>query len=50
MLGDAATLGDGTDTGKARVIMRDGEYLAVLAQPIKDNPLVYVTETYSRKS
>ena len=33
MLGDAATLGDGTDTGKARVIMRDGEYLAVLAQP-----------------
>ena len=33
MLGDAATLGDGTDTGKARVIMRNGEYLAVLAQP-----------------
>ena len=33
MLGDAATLGDGTDTGKARVIMRDGEFLAVLAQP-----------------
>ena len=25
MLGDAATLGDGTDTGKARVIMRNGE-------------------------
>ena len=33
MLGDAATLGDGTDTGKARVIMRYGEYPAVLAQP-----------------
>ena len=32
MLGDAATLGDGTDTCKARVIMRDGEYPAVLAQ------------------
>jgi len=32
MLGDAATLGDGTDTGKARVIMRDGEYPAVPAQ------------------
>ena len=31
MLGDAATLGDGTDTGKARVIMRNGEYPAVLA-------------------
>ncbi len=26
MLGDAATLGDGTDTGKARVIMRNGKY------------------------
>ena len=32
MLGDAATLGDGTDTCKARVIMRNGEYPAVLAQ------------------
>ena len=32
MLGDAATLGDGTDTGKARVVMRDGKYPAVLAQ------------------
>ena len=32
MLGDAATLGDGTDTCKARVIMRHGEYPAVLAQ------------------
>ena len=26
MLGDAATLGDGTDTGKARVIMRNGDH------------------------
>ena len=33
MLGDAATLGDGTDSGKARVVMRNGEYPAVLAQP-----------------
>ena len=32
MLGDAATLGDGTDTGKARVIMRNGKYPAVPAQ------------------
>ena len=32
MLGDAATLGDGTDTGKARVVMRDGKYPDVLAQ------------------
>ena len=33
MLGDAATLGDGTDSGKARVIMGYGEYPAVPAQP-----------------
>jgi len=32
MLGDAATLGDGTDTCKARVIMRNRKYSAVLAQ------------------
>ena len=32
MLGDAATLGDGTDTGKARVIMRNGKYPAGPAQ------------------
>ena len=32
MLGDAATLGDGTDTGKARVIMRNGKHPAVPAQ------------------
>ena len=28
MLGDAATLGDGTDTGKARVVMRDWNFLS----------------------
>lgn len=33
MLGDTATLGDGTDTCKARVIMRNGEYPAVTVQP-----------------
>ena len=33
MLRDAASLSHGTDTGKARVIMRNGEYPAVTAQP-----------------
>ena len=32
MLGDAATLGDGTDSGKARVVVGNGENPAVLAQ------------------
>ena len=32
MLGDAATLGDGTDSGKARVVVGNGENPAVPAQ------------------
>ena len=33
MLGDTATFGDGTDSGKARVVVGYGEYPAVPAQP-----------------
>ena len=33
MLGDAATLGDGTDSGKARVVVGNRENPAVFAQP-----------------
>ena len=33
MLGDTATLGDGTDSGKARVVVGNGENPAVPAQP-----------------
>ena len=47
MLGDTATLGDGTDSGKARVIMGYGEYPAVPAQPtvFVDDALRYVEHT-----
>ena len=40
MLGDAATLGDGTDTGKARVIMRNGQEIIFLCHTVVlfDNP------------
>ena len=33
MLGDAATLGDGTDSGEARVVVGNRENPAVFAQP-----------------
>ena len=47
MLGDTATLGDGPDSGKARVIVGYGEYPAVPAQPtvFVDDALRYVEHT-----
>ena len=47
MLGDTATLGDGTDSGKARVIVGYGEYPAVPTQPtvFVDDALRYVEHT-----
>ena len=47
MLRDAATFGDGTDSGKARVIVGYGEYPAVPTQPtvFVDDALRYVEHT-----
>ena len=47
MLGDTATLGDGTDSGKARLIVGYGEYPAVPTQPtvFVDDALRYVEHT-----
>ena len=47
MLGDTATLGDGTDSGKARVVVGNRENPAVFAQPtvFVDDALRYVKHT-----
>ena len=47
MLGNATTLGDGTDSGKTRVVVGYGEYPAVFAQPtvFVDDALRYVEHT-----
>ena len=46
MLGDAATLGDGTDSVQAGHVVWDGEYPAVLAQSpvLVDDALRYVEQ------
>ena len=47
MLGDTATLGDGTDSGKARVVVGDRKNPAVLTQTtvFVDDALRYVKQT-----